>query len=84
MLKEVKLLLHSGDDTMEAYAVLVDMMFIENIVLPQVVQQLNLMARLESPLQTIDQRVKQLDGSTMFLSRTFGGKPFDRIIHWSD
>lgn len=67
MVKVVKVLLHNGHRWMETYAVLDDGSE-RSIVLPQVVQQLNLVCHLETLLlQTVHQSVKQLNGASVSL-----------------
>ncbi|XP_057704715.1 uncharacterized protein LOC130923208 [Corythoichthys intestinalis] len=65
MLKVVKVILRNGDRALETHAVLDDGSE-RSIILPQAVQQLNLQGQPETLyLQTIQQHVEQLQGSTV-------------------
>ncbi len=80
MLKVVRVLLHNGDQTMEAHAVLDDGSE-RTIVLPQVVRQLRLNRAPEVlPLQTIHQSHTKLDGSTVTLEVSSLTKPTERYV----
>jgi len=78
MLKVVKVLLHNGDRRMETYAVLDDGSE-RSIVLPQVVQQLNLVCHPETlPLQTVHQSIKQLNGASVSLEVSSPLRPSEK------
>ncbi|KAG7457240.1 hypothetical protein JOB18_014039 [Solea senegalensis] len=80
MLKVVKVLLHNGDRRMETYAVLDDGSE-RSIVLPQVVQQLNLVCHPETlPLQTVHQSVKQLNGASVSLEVSSPLRPSEKHL----
>ncbi|XP_067270804.1 uncharacterized protein [Pseudorasbora parva] len=80
MLKVVKVLLHSGGQTMEAHAVLDDGSE-RTIILPSVIQQLGLCGDAEVlPLQTIQQSHTKLEGSTVTLEISPITKPTERYI----
>ncbi len=80
MLKVVRVLLHNGDQKMEAHAVLDDGSE-RTIILPQVVRQLRLNGTPEVlPLQTIHQSHTKLDGSTVTLEVSSLTKPTERYV----
>ncbi|XP_039534154.1 uncharacterized protein LOC120483252 [Pimephales promelas] len=80
MLKVVKVLLHSGDRTIEAHAVLDDGSE-RTIVLPPVIQQLGLNGTSEVlSLQTIQQGHTKLEGSTVTLEVSPITKPTERYV----
>ncbi len=80
MLKVVRVLLHNGDQRMETYAVLDDGSE-RSIVLPQVVQQLNLVCHPETlPLQTVHQSVKQLNGASVSLEVSSPLRPSEKHL----
>lgn len=80
MLKVVKVLLHNSDRRIETYAVLDDGSE-RSIVLPQVVQQLNLICHPETlPLQTVHQSVKHLNGSSVSLEVSSPLRPSEKYL----
>lgn len=80
MLKVVKVLLHSGGQTIEAYAVLDDGSE-RTIILPPVIQQLRLNGTPEVlSLQTIQQGHTKLEGTTVTLEVSPITKPTERYV----
>lgn len=80
MLKVVKVLLHNGNRKMETYPVLDDGSE-RSIVLPQVVQQVNLVCHPETPpLQTVHQSVKQLNGASVSLEISSPLRPSEKHL----